>query len=79
MAAKSAAPIEFRYEPRYCTFLKQHVWAICTQQPDGCWRIVNCLDKDEPCFSLTCAFTTSGGTWPYAEPSSTAIHLPANG
>ena len=58
--------VEFRYAPRYCALLRKHVWAIMTHQADGTWRIVNCLDKDEGCFSLECAFTTSGGEWPYA-------------
>ena len=32
----SAEPqVEVRYEPKYCTFLKQHVWAIQTRQEDG--------------------------------------------
>ncbi len=57
--------IEFRYEPKVCKFLGQHVWAIRTQQADGSWRVVNCLDKDEGCFSLKCAFTTDHGEWPY--------------
>lgn len=57
--------IEVRYEPKYCAFLRQVVWAILTKQADGTWRIVNCLDKDESCFSLNCAFTTDQGEWPY--------------
>ena len=56
---------EFRYEPKQCRFLRQVVWAIVTQQPEGSRRIVNCLDKDEACFGLNCAFTTDGGEWPY--------------
>lgn len=61
---------ELRYQPRYCTFLRQQVWAILTKQPKGTWRIVNCLDKDEPCFSLECAFTSDRGQWPYRLSSS---------
>ena len=56
----------FRYQPAQCALRNASVWAILRQQPDGTWRIVNCLDKDTPCFSLNCAFTTSGGEWPYA-------------
>jgi hypothetical protein len=59
--------IEFRYQPRYCTFLQRQVWAILTRQPGGEWRVVNCLDKDEHCFRLDCAFTTDHGEWPYDE------------
>ena len=59
---------EVRYRPTTCTVLRRQVWAILTQEPDGTWRVVNCLDKDEACFSLDCAFTTSGGQWPYASP-----------
>ncbi len=59
------ASVEFCYEPKYCAFLGKHVWAIKTRQTDGNWRIVNCLDKDEPCFTLDCAFTTDQGEWPY--------------
>ena len=54
-----------RYQPRYCTILGKYVWAITTRQSDGSWKIVNCLDKDEACFSLDCAFTTDQGVWPY--------------
>ena len=60
-----AVQTEFRYQPRYCTFLGKHVWAIRTQQADGTWRTVNCLDKDEGCFSVECSFTTDHGQWPY--------------
>ena len=56
---------DLRFEPKYCAFLRQHVWAILTEQSGGGWRIVNCLDKDEPCFGLNCAFTASDGEWPY--------------
>jgi hypothetical protein len=55
----------FRYDPRFCSLLRKRVWAIRTKQPDGTWRIVNCLDKDEACFGLNCAFTTDQGAWPY--------------
>ena len=54
-----------RYQPVCCAFLRKPVWAIVTFQPDGSWQIVNCLDKDVPCYSLNCAFTTSNGQWPY--------------
>ena len=64
--ASESTQVDVRYEPKYCAFLKQHVWAIRTKQADGAWRIVNCLDKDEPCFGLECAFTTDHGEWPYA-------------
>ena len=57
--------VEFRYQPTYCAILRKPVWAIMTRQPDGAWRIVNCLDKDEACFHLDCAFTTDQGEWPY--------------
>ena len=56
---------ECRYEPKFCKFLARHVWAILTLQADGTWRTVNCLDKDEACFNLECAFTTDHGEWPY--------------
>ena len=59
---------EFRYQPRRCSFLNKLAWAIMTRQADGSWRVVNCLDKDEPCFSLDCAFTTDNGEWPYKAP-----------
>jgi len=63
-----AAPqAEFRYQPKRCAFLRQVVWAIKTPQADGSWHIVNCLDKDEGCFSLECAFTTPCGEWPFQE------------
>ena len=61
--------VEFRYEPKCCKFLGKHVWAILTQQGEGTWRIVNCLDKDELCFGLECAFTTDNGEWPYKAPA----------
>ena len=57
---------ELRYHPTYCSLLGKHVWAIETKQADGSWKIVNCLDKDEGCFSLECLFTTPDGLWPYA-------------
>ena len=56
---------EFRYQPRYCSLLGKYVWAIRTKQSDGTWRVVNCLDKDDACFHLDCAFTTDQGEWPY--------------
>ena len=70
----AGAQVEMRYEPKYCAFLKQHVWAIATKQANGSWRVVNCLDKDEPCFHLECAFTTDQGQWPYELASG---HLPS--
>jgi len=63
-----SAPVEFRYQPRYCVFLRKRVWAILTQQADGSWRTVNCLDKEESCYSQECAFTTDAGSWPYKVP-----------
>ena len=57
--------VAFRYEPKFCAFLRRKVWGIMTQQSDGSWKIVNCLDKDVSCFHLDCAFTTDGGEWPY--------------
>ncbi len=57
--------VRFRYKPVRCTLLKKQVWAIMTQQSDGQWRVVNCLDKERECFSLECAFTTDHGEWPY--------------
>ncbi len=56
-----------RYQPVWCQFLGQRVWAIVTRQSDGTWRIVNCLDKDQECFRLDCAFTADRGTWPYPD------------
>jgi hypothetical protein len=64
---ETAPKVECRYEPRHCTLLGKDVWAILTQQADGSWRVVNCLDKDEGCFSLECAFTSDHGAWPYSE------------
>lgn len=60
-----AAKVEFRYEPKRCALLEREVWAILTKQPDGAWRVVNCLDKEEACFKRDCAFTTDHGEWPY--------------
>ena len=62
---RSEPNVGFRYQPRYCTLLGKYVWAICTRQADGTWRTVNCLDKEESCFQLECAFTTDNGEWPY--------------
>ena len=62
--------VEFRYCPRRCKLLDKDVWAIMTQQADGPWRIVNCLDKEEGCFGLACAFTTDHGAWPYTTAAS---------
>ncbi len=58
---------DVKYLPRHCPFLNREVWAIVTRQADGTWKIVNCLDKDRPCFQYSCAFTTDGGTWPFEE------------
>ena len=72
----NGSTVELRYQPTYCAFLRKRVWAILTKQPDGSWRIVNCLDKDEDCFRLDCAFTTDHGEWPFrpapAEPADEA-------
>ena len=54
-----------KYLPSYCPFRKQEVWAIMTQQADGAWKIVNCLDKARACFEEPCAFTSAGGDWPF--------------
>jgi hypothetical protein len=53
-----------KYLPCRCRLLNQPVWAILTRQSGGGWRIINCLDKDRPCFDQPCAFTTDGGEWP---------------
>jgi hypothetical protein len=58
---------DMTYLPRDCPFLKKEVWAIVTKQADGTWRIVNCLDKHEPCFKHNCAFTVDGGEWPFGD------------
>jgi len=58
---------DVKYLPRDCPFLKKEVWAIVTKQADGTWRIVNCLDKHEPCFKHNCAFTVDGGEWPFGD------------
>ena len=62
---KSPQAAPFRYQPRHCAFLRKYVWAILTPQADGSWQIVNCLDKDDGCFHLDCAFTTEQGEWPF--------------
>lgn len=56
-----------RYETKYCRFLRQDVWAILAQQPDGTWRVVNCLDKHARCFETDCVLTsdTDEGRWPF--------------
>lgn len=59
--------LDVRYQPRHCTFLKLQVWAIRTKQSNGKWRIVNCLDKDAPCYAVECCFTTDHGAWPYTD------------
>ena len=58
---------EVKYLPRHCPFLNIEVWAILTKHSDGSWRIVNCLDKHEPCFKHNCAFTVDGGEWPFGD------------
>ena len=60
--------VDIQYYPSECTIIRKPVWAVVTRQPDGAWRIVNCLDKDEPCFQCECVFTTDQGEWPYATP-----------
>ncbi len=64
-ATGSPEPDRCRYQPRVCALRGCEVWAITTQRRDGTWRAVNCLDKDEGCFSLGCCFTTDGGAWPF--------------
>lgn len=54
-----------KYFARHCPFFKKEVWAIVTKQADGGWKIVNCLDKHDPCFTHNCAFTRDGGEWPF--------------
>jgi len=66
----SDTPVTFRYEPKRCALLDKHVWAIQACQADGTWKIVNCLDKDESCFTLECAFTSDHGAWPYPKATS---------
>lgn len=61
---------DVKYLPLRCPFLNHDVWAILTRHTDQSWRIVNCLDKDKPCFQHPCAFTTDGGAWPFDLPSS---------
>ena len=56
---------DVKHVPRRCPFLKKEVWAILMKQADGTWRVVNCLDKHEPCFEHDCAFTVDGGEWPF--------------
>jgi hypothetical protein len=58
---------DVKYLPRFCLLLNREVWAILTKQPDGNWKVVNCLDKDKTCFEQNCAFTTDGGEWPFDE------------
>jgi hypothetical protein len=57
--------VDVKYLPRPCPFLKKEVWAILTKQAGGTWRLVNCLDKHEPCFEQDCAFTVDGGQQPF--------------
>ena len=56
---------DVKYLSQHCPFFKKEVWAILVQQADGTWRIVNCLDKHEPCFKHDCVFTVDGGEWPF--------------
>ncbi len=58
---------DMKYLPRQCRFLDREVWAILTKQPEGTWRVVNCLDKDTVCFQHECVLTTDGGEWPFVE------------
>ena len=58
---------EITYLPRQCQLLKKEVWAIRARQPDGSWKIVNCLDKDRRCFHYKCALTTDQGEWPFED------------
>ena len=67
--------IALRYQPQYCLFVQQEVWAIQTQHPDGGWRVVNCLDKEAGCFGLGCIFTTDQGEWPYRPSETTQAPL----
>ena len=60
-----AAKVDFRYKTMLCALLRKRVWAIVTRQPNGSWKTVNCLDKDESCCEIDCAFTTATGQWPY--------------
>lgn len=69
----SDTPVAFRYEPKHCLLLGKHVWAIRACQADGAWKIVNCLDKDESCFALECAFTSDHGAWPYPKTTSEPV------
>jgi hypothetical protein len=61
----AGTPVAFRYQVKQCALLRQAVWAIRVRQPDGGWRIVNCLDKHGACLMFRCAFTTAQGQWPY--------------
>ncbi|GEM_PF-2939735 len=65
---------DVKYVPCQCCLLNQEVWAIASKQRDGTWKVVNCLDKDEPCFHRPCAFTTDGGQWPFAAFSGNGRH-----
>ena len=56
---------EIRYLPCRCVLRNERVWAIMAKQADGRWTIVNCLDKDTPCFRQPCVFTMDGGGWPF--------------
>ena len=58
-------PPDVRYLSQRCPFLSKEVWAILARRADGSWKIVNCLDKHEPCFEHDCAFTVDGGQWPF--------------
>ncbi|MBI4598559.1 MAG: hypothetical protein HY737_09200 [Candidatus Omnitrophica bacterium] len=63
-----AKTVECQYAPKMCALLGKEVWAIMTRPPGGTWRIVNCLEKEEACGVLPCAFTTADGGWPYTNP-----------
>ena len=56
---------DIKYLACDCPFVKREVWAILTQQTDGTWKVVNCLDKENACDQYGCAFTTHGGRWPF--------------
>jgi len=61
----SSGRSDMQYCAQPCPFLQHEVWAICTKQTDSTWRIVNCLDKSETCFSHPCLFAVDGGEWPF--------------
>ena len=59
------ATFDVKYQPYICPFLRRDIWAILAKQPDGSWKIVNCLDKDKGCVDYPCAFIVDGGEWPF--------------